>query len=116
MKYTLKVITKSKLAAVYAQYCAEGKAGEILIKAGCNTDAFATFASLVAQRALENGEDAPTLAERFKNLCIGNASQVRQAIQELQIEIDGEKAQSISTYWQKSGLVEQPIVSRLGAI
>jgi hypothetical protein len=104
MKYTLTATNKSKVGQSFAGYCAQGKAGEILITHGCNTVAWSKFLATLAIRAIEAGDDEEKLALRFRRVNAGNASQVRQAIDDLSIVVDGGKAQSVSSFWKSEGI------------
>lgn len=104
MKYSLKNSGSSKLAATYAQLCEQGKLGESLVTSGCGQAQFAQFAAIVMSKAVENGMEVPALAALFNNLALGNASQVRQAIGGLTLEVEGKaKPQSVSLYWNEIG-------------
>lgn len=94
----------AKLPALYAGLCAQGKIGENLIRNGCNQAQFASFATRVIAKAIEQGKNEEELTSLYSLLALGNASQVRQALEGLELLIDGsEKPKSVSAYWQSIG-------------
>lgn len=98
--YTIKATGTSKVAAALASQLNKGKAGEILISAGFNQDTFAIFLANLASKALAAGYDAKKLAGLFRQVAAGNASQARQALADVVIEIEGEKPASLGAFWQ----------------
>jgi hypothetical protein len=103
---------RSKLAASYEALCQPGKIGEGLIRNGCGQQAFARFAAEVMARSIKAGQDVDTLAATFSSLALGNASQARQAIGSLDLIVEGEKAKSVSAYWNGIGGAK-PIAANL---
>jgi hypothetical protein len=100
--YTVRNTGRSAIAAAIVTQVAPGKAGELLIRQGFNQMTFATFLANLATRAITAGYDEKKLAELFRQMAAGNASQARQALEEVAIKFDGDdKEQSLSTYWSK---------------
>lgn len=100
--YTVRNTGRSAIAAALVTQVAPGKAGELLVRQGFNQVTFATFLANLAHRAISAGYDEKKLAELFRQMAAGNASQARQALEEVAIKFDGdEKEQSLSAYWGK---------------
>jgi hypothetical protein len=102
--YKLKVTNKSGVGAVYAKYCLPRMIGEILITNGCGKVAFSKFTAAVATLAINAGDDEDKLAQRFRSLNVGNASQVRQAIQDLRMTFSDGETMLVKNYWKENGV------------
>ena len=114
-KITASSDSRSKLAQAYVAILAPGKAGEILVRQGFSQGTFAQFLAIYALRAAKAHLTEDQLADAFRAIGAGNASQVFQALADLTIQLDGkdEKPQSLSAYWG-SGKAK-PDLSRVAA-
>lgn len=101
--YSLKASGNSKIAAALAKLCANGEIGEPLVRSGVSQGAFALFLARLAAKHLAAGKTPEQVADVFTLVSGGNASAARQALAECALEFDGEKAQSVSAFWLKSG-------------
>jgi hypothetical protein len=112
--YVIKASGTSKIAASLASQLAEGKAGEILIKHGFSQETFTAFIANLAFRAVKAGMTEPQLAAIFKQVAACNASQARQAMSDITIAIEGEKEQSLNSFWGVEKPNAAPDLSLLG--
>jgi hypothetical protein len=102
IKYTLAVYeSRSPLASNIAAFLSPGKAGEILIQRGFSQGNFAEFLAILAGRAITAGETEANLIAIFKGVAAGNASQFRQICESINIQADGEKLQTLDSFWGK---------------
>lgn len=116
MKYTISspASVRSALAQAYVGLLADGKAGDLLVKNGFSQSNFATFLARYASRAIAAKHTPEQLAETFRAIGAGNASQVRQALADLVIIIDDGKPQSLSAYWGTGDA--KPDTSKIAAL
>lgn len=99
--YTIHTTGKSAIAAALATQLAPGKAGESLIRNGFSQGSFCAFLAELATRAIAAGYDSAKLADLFRQMAGGNASQARKACAELVIKIDGDKTgEGLEAYWK----------------
>jgi len=116
--YTLKASSTSRgeVTASFESQLAEGKSGEVLVRNGFSQTNFTIFLARLAIRAIEAGYDEAKLAQVFKQVAAGNASQARHACADIAIEFEGEKPQSLGKLWGTGGAKSVPDLSILAGL
>ena len=114
--YTVKVDSRSEIANALCSQLAEGKSGEILIRNGFSQANFIAFLSRLAFKAIAAGYDEAKLAQVFKQVAAGNASQARQACADIVVEFAGDKPQSLGKLWGTGDAKVAPDLSLLGEL
>lgn len=107
--YKCSYTGKSKISASLVTQFAPTKAGNFLVENGFDQGNFETFLADFACRAIAAGHDQAKLARAFHQMSAGNASAARQAIADIQIEVEGEKPQSMGAFWGKDPKGGKPL-------
>lgn len=92
----------SKVATALVSQLAQDKAGHVLIESGFSQDNFVLFLTRLTMRAIAAGYDEVKLSTLLRQMAAGNASQARQALADVTIEVEGSKPCSLGKFWGDS--------------
>lgn len=101
--YILESAGRGKIAPALVKKCAQGEAGENLIRSGITQESFCRFLVKIALEMVSKGKDESTITSAFSMLSGANASAAQKALAECSITFEGEKKQSVAAYWLSIG-------------
>lgn len=101
--YSLESNGRGKIAPALVKKCAQGQAGESLIRSGITQESFCAFLVKIALELSEKGKTESEITQAFSLLSGANASAAQKALAECTITFDGEKPKSVAAHWLASG-------------